>query len=74
LPNKIGQHFDKRGVVVDGGGPMEAQSQFLCHPSRLYIKVVQYLHVLTHEPNRHDDHIPHPIPGQPRQNVTDVGL
>jgi hypothetical protein len=74
LSDKIGKHLDKTRVVIDRDGPMETQSKFLCHPSSLYIQVVQYLHVLTHKPNRHDDHIPRPIPGQPTQNVADVGL
>jgi hypothetical protein len=57
LPNKIGKHLNERGVVVDRGGSMKTQALFLCHPSCLYIQVVQHLYVLTLKSDWHDNHI-----------------
>ena len=67
--NEIGQHRDELRMVVHGGGAMKREPDTVGHPARLDVEVVQHLHVIAHETDRHDDGVALAVRRQPSQDV-----
>src|SRR5216684_3113568 len=74
LPDEVGQHGDEEGMIIGGGGAVEAKAELVGDLARLDVEIVEDLDVIAHEADGGQDHVADALALEPAQHVADVGL
>src|SRR5216684_3242526 len=74
LPDEVGQHGDEEGMIIGGGGAVEAKAELVGDLARLDVEIVEDLDVIAHEADGGQDHVADALALEPAQHVAAVGL
>src|ERR1700730_8322178 len=74
LLDEVGQHGDEDGMIIGGGGAVEAKAELVGDLARLDVEIIEGLDVIAHEADGGQDHVADALALEPAQHVADVGL